>query len=76
MLSICVDMHCLVRSSASLYAAVFWLSAHIEIITGCADDVPVLPGLDEDPEEVKKAAAKEAAAKRKAEGVREVPEDR
>ena len=42
----------------------------------CADDVPVLPGLDEDPEEVKKAAAKEAAAKRKAEGGREAPEDR
>ncbi|KAK9842464.1 hypothetical protein WJX81_001323 [Elliptochloris bilobata] len=40
------------------------------------DDVPVLPGLDEDPEEVKKAAAKEAAAKRKAEGGREIPEDR
>ena len=48
-----------------------------------AEDVPALPGLDEDPEEVKKAAAKEAAAKakeaaakRRAESGREMPEDK
>ncbi len=46
----------------------------------CAEDVPALPGLDEDPEVVKKAAVKEAAdkaaARRRAEGGREAPEDR
>ena len=52
-------------------------------IARSAEDVPALPGLDEDPEEVKKAAAKEAAAKakeaaakRRAESGREMPEDR
>jgi hypothetical protein len=46
----------------------------------CAEDVPALPGLDEDPEVVKKAAVKEAAdkaaARRRTEGGREAPEDR
>ncbi len=47
-----------------------------EALSVSADDVPALPGLDEDPEEVKAAAAREAAAKRKAEGAREMPDDR
>ena len=66
------------RSSFIVFAAasVALESTHSKIITMRADDVPVLPGLDEDPEEVKKAAAKEAAAKRKADGGREAPEDR
>ena len=63
----------LLTSVAALLAR---LESSQRLVAVRADDVPVLPGLDEDPEEVKVAAAKEAALKRKAEGGREVPEDR